>query len=78
MSGIPTEKKHSKLQLQMMQLVEDQNRDRVIKLQKVRRNNRLTGSILGIAALSIYIYSLTAIKQETFLDDFIPPEKIVD
>ncbi|XP_077287421.1 coiled-coil domain containing 56 [Arctopsyche grandis] len=78
MSGVPTEKKHTRLQQQMMQFVEEQNRARVVKLQKVRRNNVITGSLLGAAAFSIYVYSLTAIKQETFLDDFIPPEKVVD
>nr|CAD7421333.1 unnamed protein product [Timema poppensis] len=44
-----------------IKLIEKLNLERVQKLQRIRRNNIITGCVLG------------AIKQETFLDDFDEP-----
>lgn len=59
-----------------MKLVEDQNFRRVERLKRLRRNNLITGLTLGAGVLSIYAYSMLAVKQETFLDDFDEPKKL--
>lgn len=62
--------------LQQIKFVERQNLLRVTRLQRMRKNARYTGFLLGGIALSIYGYSIYSIKQETFLDDFEEPEVI--
>lgn len=52
-----------------------ENLERVAKLKKVRRNNIITASCLGAMIIGIYSYTIYAVKQETFLDDFNEPEK---
>ena len=42
--------------------------------KKAKRNQRIGGAIFGTIVLSIYFYSMYAIKQEKFLDDFNIPE----
>lgn len=58
--------------------VEKQNLERVEKLRRVRRNNLLTGSLIGVGVLGIYFYSMFAVKQERFLDDFEEPVKVIE
>ncbi|XP_050523141.1 cytochrome c oxidase assembly factor 3, mitochondrial [Daktulosphaira vitifoliae] len=60
--------------LQQIKFVERQNFVRVNRLNRMRKNARFTGLLLGSIALSIYGYSIYAIKQESFLDDFDEPE----
>lgn len=62
-------------ELEFIREIERQNLERVAKLKRVRRNNIITGSLLGIGVLAIYGYSMYAVKQETFLDDFEEPKK---
>ncbi|KAJ6647599.1 Cytochrome c oxidase assembly factor 3, mitochondrial, partial [Pseudolycoriella hygida] len=59
-----------------MKLIEKENLIRVQKLQSLRKRNNLTGIILGGSVLSIYFYSMFAVKQEKFLDDFSEPVKV--
>lgn len=56
---------------------EKQNFERVQKLKKIRRNNLITGSLLGLGVFGIYFYSMWAVRQESFLDDFDEPAKII-
>lgn len=63
-------------EVDFMKLIEKENLIRVQKLQSLRRRNNLTGIVLGGTALSIYLYSMYAIKQEKFLDDFSEPIKV--
>lgn len=63
--------------LDFIKFFEKQNRERVEKLKLVRRNNLITAGILGCGVLSIYFYSMFAVKQETFLDDFDEPIKTI-
>jgi len=53
-----------------------ENLDRVNKLKKVKRNNLITAGLLGGAVVGIYAYTIYAVRQETFLDDFDEPAKI--
>lgn len=62
-------------EIDFMKLIEEQNLQRVLKLKKTRKNNILTGVALGISVLGIYGYSMYAVKQEKFLDDFEEPAK---
>lgn len=64
--------------LHYMRQVEIANLERVNRLKKVRSNNRLMGSCLTAFALAIYGYTIYAVKQEKFLDDFDEPEKLSD
>lgn len=63
-------------EVDFMKLIEKENLVRVQKLQSLRRRNNLTGIVLGGTVLSIYLYSMLAIKQEKFLDDFSEPVKV--
>jgi len=68
--------KINKFQLDLMKKVERQNLERAQKLRKVRARSRGT-LFAGLAAvIGIYTYTLVAVKQETFLDDFNVPESI--
>lgn len=58
--------------------LQEQNLERVAKLKRVRRNNLLTAGFLGLGIIGIYSYTIYAVKQETFLDDFNEPEKTVN
>lgn len=60
--------------LQQIKFVERQNLLRASRLNRMRKNARFTGLLLGGIALSIYGYSIYSIKQESFLDDFEEPE----
>lgn len=62
-------------ELEFVKEIERQNLIRVEKLKRVRRNNTITGSLLGVGVIAIYAYSMYAVKQESFLDDFEEPKK---
>jgi len=64
--------------LDFMKYIELQNLERVKKLKRVRRNNIITGCLLGAGVLSIYAYTMFAVRQESFLDDFDEPVKTIE
>lgn len=68
----------SAAQLKFMKLVESEHLERVAKLKTIRQRNLITGWALGGIVLSIYGYSIYAVKQEDFLDDFVEPPKVID
>ncbi|XP_074028622.1 coiled-coil domain containing 56 [Leptinotarsa decemlineata] len=63
-------------ELHFIKEVEAKNLERVQKLTALRRKNLITGLLLGVGVLGIYGYSMYAVKQETFLDDFEEPAKV--
>jgi len=65
-------------ELEFIKLIEKQNRERVERLKRIRKNNLITGWLLGAGVLSIYFYSMWAVRQERFLDDFDEPPKIIE
>ncbi|CAG9798522.1 unnamed protein product [Chironomus riparius] len=79
MSEIPKvkhlDRKLKQSEVDFMKLIEEQNIQRVLKLKKTRKNNILTAVALGVSVLGIYGYSMYAVKQEKFLDDFEEPAK---
>ncbi|KAJ8930664.1 hypothetical protein NQ314_016505 [Rhamnusium bicolor] len=62
-------------ELHFVKQVEQKNFERAQKLTRLRRNNLITGCLLGVGVLSIYGYSMYAVRQESFLDDFDEPAK---
>ncbi|KAJ4448901.1 hypothetical protein ANN_00293 [Periplaneta americana] len=56
-----------------MKIVEKKNLQRVQALQKLRQRNVRTGFMLGTGVLGIYLYTIFAVRQEKFLDDFDEP-----
>lgn len=67
--------KLSKTDLDFIRHVEKQNLERVQKLKLLRRKNLITGGLLGAFVFGIYGYTMYAVKQESFLDDFDEPLK---
>ncbi|XP_015175866.1 PREDICTED: cytochrome c oxidase assembly factor 3, mitochondrial [Polistes dominula] len=61
----------------LMKEIEKKNSERVQQLLKLKRSNKILGSILGVTVLSIYCYTIYTVKQEKFLDDFNEPEKVI-
>ncbi|KAL1245996.1 Cytochrome c oxidase assembly factor 3 [Trichinella spiralis] len=49
--------------------------ERVGRNRLARQRSNMVGLVLGTSALAIYFYTIYAIKQETFLDNFEPPNK---
>lgn len=70
------ERKLKQTELDFMKVIERQNLLRVSKLKALRKRNILTGLGVGATVLSIYLYSMLAVKQEKFLDDFNEPQKV--
>lgn len=65
-----------KAELDYMKLIEHMNAERVKRLQETAKKNKLVGSSIGLTVFGIYLYSIFAVKQETFLDDFSEPAKV--
>lgn len=61
----------------LMKRLEGINKTRAERLIKERKSNRIMGLSLGCLAIGIYLYTIHAMKQETFLDDLNEPEKII-
>ncbi|XP_008556244.1 cytochrome c oxidase assembly factor 3, mitochondrial [Microplitis demolitor] len=59
-----------------MEKLEKLNIERAIRMKGIRRANRYTGCGLFAGVIAIYTYTIFAVKQETFLDDFEIPETI--
>lgn len=58
--------------------VEKKNFERVQKLKRIRKNNLITAALLGVGVLGIYGYTMYAVRQESFLDDFVEPAKTTE
>lgn len=63
----------SRTTIDYMKIVEKENLRRVQELQKLRQRNVRTGLMLGAGVLGIYLYTIFAVRQEKFLDDFDEP-----
>jgi hypothetical protein len=58
----------------------EKNNERHAREMKLRFHHRVSGAILVSIVLMIYFYSMYAVKQEKFLDDFdipVPPDNSV-
>lgn len=70
--------KLKQVDLKFIQQIEKQNFERVQRLKRLRTKNIITGSLIGVAVLSIYGYSIWSVRQESFLDDFDEPAKVIE
>ena len=58
----------------------EKNNERYEKEKNVRTHYRISAAVLFTLVFSIYFYSMYAVKQEKFLDDFeapVPPDPTV-
>ncbi|KAL8616427.1 hypothetical protein ACOMHN_041030 [Nucella lapillus] len=57
--------------------LEQMNLDRAKDMKALRRKNWVTALAIGTGVMSIYFYSMYAVRQERFLADFdkMPEEK---
>jgi len=53
---------------------EERHMRNVERRQRERRRGRIIGLSFGALVLSIYIFTIVRVRQETFLDDFNVPE----
>lgn len=60
-----------------MKRAEQINLARAQTLAVNKKNNRLWGLALGLFTVGLYAYTFTAVKQETFLDNFDEPETTI-
>ncbi|XP_076633477.1 cytochrome c oxidase assembly factor 3, mitochondrial-like [Colletes latitarsis] len=71
-------KKLKPLEILLLKRAEEINYKRAIKYQKTRKNTSILALGLTLGVIGIYSYTIYAVKQETFLDDFNEPETVVD
>lgn len=81
----PSQQQHARIvaerqlkptEVDFMKLIEQRNLLRVTKLRQLRKRNTWTGVAIGGTVIGIYLYSMLAVKQERFLDDFNEPQKV--
>ena len=58
---------------EQVKTVEKDNRRRVFEFRRILRGGRKSGLFWGTIVASIYGYTMYAVKQETFLDNFDYP-----
>ncbi|XP_018362672.1 PREDICTED: cytochrome c oxidase assembly factor 3, mitochondrial isoform X1 [Trachymyrmex cornetzi] len=61
-----------------MKRMEEQNLQRAKNVLKYRKANNRTAIALSLGVIGIYAYTIYAVKQEKFLDDFEVPEKTIE
>ncbi|XP_014784781.1 cytochrome c oxidase assembly factor 3, mitochondrial [Octopus bimaculoides] len=60
----------SESQKYFVRKLESINKERAQNIKSLKRRNLMTGFLIGGCVLAIYIYSMTAVRQEKFLDEF--------
>lgn len=60
--------------LDQIKVTEKANLKRYRDFRRTLIGGRISGAVLSATALGIYFYTMYAVKQETFLDDFDEPE----
>ena len=73
--------KMSKIQEMYIEKLNARNSERYLKEKRIRTHYRISGAIFACIALSIYGYTMFAIRQEKFLDDFdepVLPDSVAD
>ncbi len=67
------QKQLGRIQMDMIRKAEDANKSRAARHVKYRKKDWYIGGICFAIAITIYSYTIYAIKQEKFLDDFEVP-----
>ena len=65
-----------KIQMNIIRKAEEKTEERVAKYKKYRRTDLIVAGTCVSIALGIYAYTMFAIKQENFLDDFEVPNPL--
>ena len=71
---LEVQKKLGEMQMNFVKKAERLNLERAEKHRANRRKDWLIAGFCFSLAVSIYSYTIYAIKQETFLDDFVMPD----
>ena len=66
------------IQMAFVKKAESRNAERATKHRFYRRKDAVTGLICMGIAVGIYAYTIIAMKQEDFLDDFEMPDPLQD
>jgi len=67
-----------KIAMATIRKAEKERKDSAVKYRILRYFNAKTGIATTLFAIGIYLYTIFAIKQETFLDDFEMPNPLPD
>ncbi|CAD6201790.1 GSCOCG00002776001-RA-CDS [Cotesia congregata] len=70
------EKKLSSLQRHLAKRIHELNLKRAVRMIEIRKTNRWMATGLFAGVFGIYFYTIHAVKQEKFLDDFELPETV--
>lgn len=62
--------------LHWIKQIEQENLERVQKFKSIRKKNLIVGGLLVFGVASIYTYTLHAVKQEQYFDDFEIPATV--
>lgn len=65
-------------QMEFVRIAEKQNQERAVRHKKYRRKDWGIAVTCFAIAISIYSYTMYAIKQERFLDDFEMPDPLAE
>lgn len=57
-----------------MKKLNERNLERYAKEKQLQKHYKISGAVLFAVVLSVYFYTMYAINQEKFLDDFTVPE----
>nr|XP_040569480.1 cytochrome c oxidase assembly factor 3, mitochondrial-like [Lepeophtheirus salmonis] len=74
---LETRAKLGSIQMDFIQKAEKMNSRRASQFSKYRRQDLIVGGVCFTMAISIYLYTIFAIKQEQFLDDFEMPDPML-
>ncbi|KAK2151713.1 hypothetical protein LSH36_353g00030 [Paralvinella palmiformis] len=55
--------------------VTEMNKTRAMNRFLVQHRNKWTAALIISGVMGIYVYTMSAVQQENFLDDFDPPSK---
>lgn len=83
MAQVEVDEEHVKqklgnIQMEFVRIAERQNAERAQRHKKYRRKDWVIAGSCFTIALTIYGYTMYAIKQEKFLDDFDMPDPLAE
>ena len=64
--------------MEFVRIAERQNAERALRHKKYRRKDWVIAGTCFFIAIAIYGYTMYAIKQEKFLDDFDMPDPLAE
>ena len=74
----PKDKAFTPEQLELFKRFDNDKLRRLNRIRVRNSNNKKIGLALGFTVAAFYAYSMVAVQQEHFLDDFDKPEIVQD